>query len=257
LERFGCTEQEFREIITMCLASGNLDILNEAVLAAQKHPDDAHMPRLISVAMDTGRVNPDRPSPAINRNRAIYAIACNRTDEGVKILRALLENPDEKIRRTTQDAIRSAYRRHPVYPEVSADEQTATLVPTALDFNDPMHISAIIKICRSRTEEGVEALKILVEDPRRDIAIARADAGVKAIRDLLRSPNKDIRELTSDLVKGIYREYPGRPLRIDDFGEELRKPRQRKSNSSQEEQPKRLPGMSRTLVGSSRESSRD
>jgi hypothetical protein len=222
LEEFGCSEQQLREIIRISLDSDNLDILNAGVGAAQKHPDDKHMARLISIAMDPDRLRPDRPSPAIERDRAIYAIAVNRTDEGVQTLNALLKDPDKGIRRTTQDAIRQAYRRHPEYPKQPDDEYTAALVPIALDVDDPMHIPMIIGICRSRTEEGVNALKALLADPGQDIAIARTDAGVKAIRDLLRNPDEDIRKITADIVEGVYREYPGRPLRDDDFPEGFR-----------------------------------
>ena len=222
LKMFDCSKDEFRDIIAVNINSENVDFRNEAIMAAQEYPDDLHMPHLISIALDNSRVEPDHPSAAIERHRAIYAISHNRTDEGVKALKTLLDDSKKGICRTTQDAIRNAYQRHPTYPEISDDEKTAALIPTATDFNDPMHIPAIIRICRSRTEEGVEALKILTEDPERDIVIARTDAGVKTIRDLLRSQEDDISKLTSDIVKSIYREYPGRPLRNDDFPEEFR-----------------------------------
>ena len=222
LERFGCSDEQFRQIISLSLDSDNLDILNEGVLAAQEHPDDEHMPRLISIATDRNRVGPDRPAPAIERDRAIYAIAYNRTDEGVEALKALLKDPDKGIRKTSQDAIRQAYRRHPEYPKQPDDEFTAALVPVALDFDDPWHMTAIIGICRSRNEKGVEALKALLTDPVQDIAIVQTDAGLRAIRDLLRSPNGDKRKITANIVEGVYREYPGRPLREDDFPEAFR-----------------------------------
>ena len=43
------------------------------------------------------------------RDTAIYALALNRTDEGVKTLKALLNDPDQKIRTTVEKAIRNAY----------------------------------------------------------------------------------------------------------------------------------------------------
>lgn len=222
LERRGCTEQEFKDIIVAGLNSENPDILNETVLAAQEHPDDAHMPPLISIAMDTNKASPHYPFAMIERSRAIYAIAYNRTDEGVTALRALLKDRSKEIRRTTREAIRSAYRRHLEYPKLPDDEYTLALVPVALDFNHPMHIPAIIGICRSRAVEGVEALKELAEDPGRDIPIARTDAGVRAIWKLLRNPDEDIPRTTKSIIEGIYKEYPGRPLRNDDFPEEFR-----------------------------------
>jgi len=43
------------------------------------------------------------------RDTAIYALALNRTDEGVQTLKTLLNDPDQKISKTTEDAIRNAY----------------------------------------------------------------------------------------------------------------------------------------------------
>lgn len=232
LEEYGCSEEEFKRIIALSLASDNVDILGEGVGATQEHPDDVHMPKLISIAMDPNRPRPDRHPPAIERDRAIYAIAFNRTDEGVKALKALLEDSDKGIRETTQHAIRQAYRRHPEYPKQLDEKYTAVLVPIALDFNHPMHIPAIMQICRSRTEEGVRSLKSLLRNPQEDNATAQADAGVKAIGDLLRDPNEDIRRTTVSIVENAYREYPGRPLRNDDFPQEFREnPEERKKKT--------------------------
>ena len=50
----------------------------------------------------------------------------------------------------------------------------------------------------------------------------KSDEGVKAIRNLLRDPDKDIRDMTAGIIQQVYRNYPGRPLREDDFGEEFR-----------------------------------
>jgi len=229
LEKLGCTEKEFKDIIAMCLASDRLDILKEGVLAAQDYPDDEHMPKLISIAMDAGRIHPNNSSVAVERWRAIYAIAYNRTDEGVKTLRTLLKDPNEEIRKTTQDAIRSAYRRHPEYPRDSDEEFTDKMVPVAADAKHPWHMYCVIVILRTRTIEGVRALRLLADHPGQNIAIAETDPGVKSIKDLLRNPDKEISQFTSDLIKGIYREYPGRPLRNDDFPEKFREnPEERK-----------------------------
>lgn len=222
LEKFGCSKEEFKKIITTSLTSDNLDILDTGVLAAQKHPDDEHMSKLILIAMDHNRLRPDRHFSAVGRDRAIYAIAFNRTEEGVKALKALLKDSDRRIRQTTQHAIRQAYRRHPVYPKDLGDEYTARLVTIAMDTNDPWQIFMIAEIARSRTIEGVEAIKMLLEDPDKDIALAETDRGVKVIQDLLRDPNKDNRKKVAEFIRYVYKEYPGRPLRNDDFGDEFR-----------------------------------
>jgi ankyrin repeat protein len=49
-------------------------------------------------------------TPRINaQNAAIEALAFNRTDEGVITLNTLLDDPDAKISKMTEDAIRNAY----------------------------------------------------------------------------------------------------------------------------------------------------
>lgn len=222
LEAFGCSEEEFKEIIGISLASDNLDVLGEAAGAAQEHPHDGHIPALIVIATDANRPEPNRAFYAIERHRAIYAIAFNRTDEGVKALKGLLKDPDDDIRRTTEDAIRQAYKRHPIYPKFSDAEYTAKLVLIATDLKDPRQMSFIYEIARTRTEKGVNAIKALLEDPDRDVPIAESDEGVKTIRNLLRDPDKDIRDMTAGIIRQVYRTYPGRPLREDDFGEEFR-----------------------------------
>lgn len=222
LEAFGCSEQEFKEIIPISLASDDLDILAEGAIAAQDHPDDDHMPALIAIA--TGNV--DRKAKQrlhqIERDRAICAIAFNRTDEGVRVLKDLLNDPDKDIRETTENAIRQAYRRHREYPEHSDDEYTAAIVPIALDCNHPKQIPMIAEIARTRTLDGVRAIKTLLEDAHQKLAIVESDKGVKAISELLKSPNKDTRQMTANVLEIIYKDYPGRPLRDDDFGQEFR-----------------------------------
>jgi len=222
LEAFGCSEEEFKEIIEISLASDNLDILGQGVGAAQEHPDDEHIPALIAIATDANRPKPNRPFYAIERHRAIYAIAFNRTDEGVEALKGLLKDPADNIRRKTENAIRGAYKRHPIYPKFSDAEYTAKLVLIATDFKHPRQMSFIYEIARTRTEKGVNAIKALLEEPDRDIPIAESDEGVKAIRNLLRDPDKDIRDMTAGIIRKAYRTYPGRPLREDDFPELFR-----------------------------------
>ncbi len=222
LEAFDCSESEFKEIITVSLASDDVDILGWATIAAQEHPDDDHMAALIAVATNANQAELNEGSYQLARERAIYAIAHNRTNEGVEALRALLGDPDKGIRRTASDAIRYAYRRHPVYPKHSDDKYTAKLVPIAMDCNDPRQTPMIAEIARSRTEEGVKAIKTLLEDPDSNVPLAKTDEGLRAIRDLLRSPNKNVRDMTTGIIRVIYESHPGRPLRNDDFGDEFR-----------------------------------
>jgi hypothetical protein len=73
------------------------------VILAQMFPDDTLTPKLVALAED-----PKAPSRLI----AIEALASNRTDDGVRALKTLLNSRDQKISKWTEDAIRSAYTSH-------------------------------------------------------------------------------------------------------------------------------------------------
>ena len=222
LEAYNCDESIFTEAITKSLQSQNLDIIAEAALAAQDHPSDEIMAGLIAVAK--GTLQPGLTTDAGENacQRAIIAIACNRTDEGVEALKALLNDTDKVISNTTKEAIRRAYQRHPKYPERTDDEYTAILIPVAKDPNHPGKTLCIDGILRTRTEEGVEAIKNLLKNPDMDIPIVKTDSGVRAIRDILKSSESQQRNMLADYISAIYQDYPGRPLMDDDFPEEFR-----------------------------------
>ena len=222
LEVFGCSEEDFQEIIAKSLASDNLRVVGAGAGAAQDHPHDDRMPALIAIVQNDAEHAPDNRLYEIARDRAIYAIGRNRTDEGVQALKALLKHPDKDIRRTTAHAIKRAYKYHRAYPKRSHAEYTAALVPIALDCNDPRQTFMIAEVARSRSREGVKAIKALLENAAQDLPIAETDQGVGAIRDLLRSPDKDVREMTRGILEVVYRDHPGRALRKDDFGQEFR-----------------------------------
>jgi hypothetical protein len=223
LEVLGCNEEEFKQIIRISLISDDPDILSGGALAAQTHPDDEHIPTLVAIATDPNRPDPNRSFYAIERHQAIRAIAYNRTDEGVKALRTLLEDPDSGIHKTTKEAIQQAYMRHPVYPKYVDDEYTSKLIKAATDSNHPLAINSLVGIiARTRTEEGVEAIKALLENPNKDIPIAKTDEGVQTIRNLLRNADKDVHDMTENIIRQIYKTYPGKPLRKDDFPELFR-----------------------------------
>jgi hypothetical protein len=103
LRQLGCSDKEIKPMVSLSLSSKYPATLIEGALAAQVYPNDEHAPKLIAIAMDPN-------SPA--RHQAIYAIAWNRTEQGVRALKQLLKDPDKDIRINTDHAIRSAYKRH-------------------------------------------------------------------------------------------------------------------------------------------------
>lgn len=115
LAAYGCTNrEELMPIIARSLVADSTNTWQAGALMAQQYADDSYTLRLIALATETN-------SPA--RDQAIYALAANRTDEGVKTLKALLHDPDLRICQTTMNAIKSAYnyrgtwRGRPLNPE--------------------------------------------------------------------------------------------------------------------------------------------
>lgn len=101
LSDYGYTNGEaFCPFIERSLAPDNPHSWQAGATAAQQYGNDAFIPRLIALAMAPGNHA---------RIQAIYALAANRTDEGVKTLKSLLDDPDPEIRKTTERAIRTAY----------------------------------------------------------------------------------------------------------------------------------------------------
>jgi hypothetical protein len=180
------------------------------------------MPLLIAVAKGREQEGINGHIPEIARIRAIIAITRNRTDEGVEALRELLNDPNKYIRNETERSIKEAYKQHPAYPQKVDEEYTAILIPIATNPNHPRNISLIAEIFRTRTEEGVEGIKKLIENPALDIPIAETDSGIKAIRDNLRSSDKNFRKMTSEIIKNVIKIYSNQPFRNDDFPDELK-----------------------------------
>lgn len=101
LEQLGAPTDTIKQRIGESLIHADPVARSEAALAAQLYPDDRFMPMLIELATT---------SSGLARIRAIYALAYNRTDDGVATLRKLREHPDAEIRKTTEGALESAYR---------------------------------------------------------------------------------------------------------------------------------------------------
>lgn len=101
LEQLQASRNTILELIGLSLEDERDAVQGEAVLAAQRYPDDRFMRRLIQCAL-RGR--------DLTRERAIYAVAGNRTDAGVAALRTLRRDPHPEIRKITERALDTAYR---------------------------------------------------------------------------------------------------------------------------------------------------
>jgi len=212
LEGLGCREEEFKEIIGVCLGSEEADLQSGGAHALQRHPDDGQTQRLIEIATD-----PNNKA----RIEAGRALAYNRSDEGVKVLKELLEDENQLVRENIEAGIRGAYVYVRSYGEQPDDEYLSELISVINDPNsgDWYFFRAVDEIVRSRSKRGVEAVRRLAEEPDMDIAGEGADEGIRALQGLLNSPDERLREATASVIRDAYEDYPGRPLRKDDFPE--------------------------------------
>ena len=107
LRKLGCPTAKLRRLIAISLSLDHPDAWGEGAMAAQQICDDSFTQRLIFLALH---------QKDITRDRAIYALAMNRTDESVAVLKQLLgdegsASPGEQspTARKAAQAIRTAY----------------------------------------------------------------------------------------------------------------------------------------------------
>ena len=97
----GCGEDVIVSIIEASLDPARRAGWEGGALGAQQYPDNRLMAHLIAIATTDG---------APGRIQAIFAIAFNRTDEGVAALQKLIAAGPAELRRFAADAVRAAYR---------------------------------------------------------------------------------------------------------------------------------------------------
>jgi Tfp pilus assembly protein PilN len=95
---FSCAE--VRPLLERMLVSPNMTDRIFGTSLAETYGDDALTAKLVVLA-----TSPEMAT----RDRAVYALALNRTDAGIKTLKALLNDPDSQVSQMAADAIRHAY----------------------------------------------------------------------------------------------------------------------------------------------------
>jgi hypothetical protein len=225
LTDYGFTQAELKPLIDRALGALNRGEWEYgAGLAASVCYDDAFTAPLIAIACNSN-------APVNARGAAAEALARNRTDAGVKALKTLLNEPNPEIGARLVQGLQNGYAvqvktpsgRHlqpgdftaaevrPLTERLLAskdntlpgvnlarmfpdDTLTPTLVTIAKDPRSPFNIFAIYALALNRTDEGVAALKNLLNGPNRSVV-------EDAIRNSYLARNGE----------------PGRPLRPDDF----------------------------------------
>lgn len=232
LLRFGCTEAELRALIRRSLKHKDRSVVEYALSASASFPDDSYTSALVELAY--------HEESDVRRN-AIGALVVNRTEEGVKVLRETLEDPDARIRREARKAIIWIYRGKPVpddfsrtgYSPVghflytgrgnhyyaSSRKVRQSTLDRASDVNEPRWPVAVEELLNEMSEADIEMARGLADGSLGGNDVADANDCVKVIRDLLNDRDGDVRDITLTRIRLLWRGKKGRPLKPEDFPE--------------------------------------
>jgi HEAT repeat protein len=199
---------------------------------AELFGDDIFTPRLVQMTMD-------RTSDYWFE--AIEVLAMNRTDEGVKTLRAILNDPDPSISMEAEEAILSAHLRRgasrgkPLRADDFDAKEMRPIIERDLTLREP-YLSFGLALAQEFGDDSlIPRLAALATKPdllNRDFAIRalsfnRSDEGVKTLKALLNDPDPNISKTTENAIREAYtsrRDAEGRPLRPDDFDVKFQQP---------------------------------
>jgi hypothetical protein len=234
LRDYACTKEEMKPLIARALAPDNEQDWDAGAELAAKYSDDAFTPRLIDIAM-TPRNNA--------RGAAITALAYNRSDEGVKALKTLLNDPHEEIWTSLADAIMNAYdwkdkpAGKPLRPEDFTAQDLKPLIERMLTAGNqnPVVLVGVSFLEQFGSDDFTSQLIGIATDTRNiawqhainALALNRTEDGVKTLKSLLDSSNSEVRKQTGYAIRLAYTNrdhFRGRPLKPEDFDKEYQQP---------------------------------
>jgi len=236
------SDKEIKPRIERALAANQLLEWRAGAGLAAKYYDDAFTTRLIAIASDTN-------AEVSGRGEAIKALAWNRTDAGARTLKTLLNDPDPKIWSPLASAIvngcnsqfKTPTGRH-LLPEDFDAKDVRPLIERLLGSTNERDTFYGVCLAGTFPDDGLSPqLVTLARTPGdsperagaiRALALNRTEEGVKALKTLLNDPNPKTSKMAADAIHNAYatrlnaqgRPLQGRPLRVDDFDANLRQP---------------------------------
>ncbi|MGD0413601.1 MAG: secretin N-terminal domain-containing protein, partial [Verrucomicrobiota bacterium] len=221
--------KEMKPVIARSLALQNPDEWQAGAALAAHYRDDAFTARLLAIAVD--------PNASLEtRVAAIEALAANHTDPGAKTFKALLTNPSPEISEALIAAIEISYNNSysgltsPTGKRLQLDAKDLTpLIERLLASKKPADIIKGVSLADASGDEEVTAkLVALATNPRsidregaiHALSLNRTDEGVKALKTLLNDPDPDLWAPLADAIGQGYDSWPEarRHLRTEDFG---------------------------------------
>ena len=232
--QYDFTAEEMEPLIERLLTPDHpADWVYGAALA-QKYQDDAFEPRVIAIATTTGTEA---------RGNAIAALAYNRTDEGIKTLRKLLDDPDRAtwaplaVALLNADEPLSHRAKRPLKPGDFEAKDLEPLIRHLLIANtnqtDALWGAGLVEhfggdtftpqlVSLANAGQNVPARYTAIYA----LALNRTDEGVHALKELLHHNDPEIRQTTGKAIRYAYTErgnVRGKPLKPDDFDKKFQK----------------------------------
>jgi hypothetical protein len=227
LRQYGFSKEEMQPLIKKLLASDNEHDLVVGAGLTKEFGDDAFTARLISIATSLGSNNV--------RDGAIAALAYHRTDEGVKTLKALMNDPQETILRSLANAIINGYYQGILRPEDITAEDVKPLIERLLSSKDlTSGVTTGINLIEHFGSDDFTARLIALatssdiivrHNAISALALNRTDDGLKILKTLLNDPNPKIRSITESCIRSAYTSrgtLRGRLLKPEDFDAKFR-----------------------------------
>lgn len=226
LQRFGCPEATFKDLISISLESKNPQNVAVGAAAAAEYPHDSHMTKLIELAEGTTECT---------SFAAIRAIALNRTDEGVSALKRILASGNQRLQAYSAAIIQEAYQPfHWRGRSWDWDFETISDLPRlARDQNSSDRWRAIRFLVFLLNREELARVKSLIGENSNKVELAATSDGVIVIEELLDDPDIDVRDFVTTCIRLTRPGYPGHPLKPEDFPEiyeEYKKERESESH---------------------------
>ena len=229
LREYDFTGEQLKPLIERALAADNEAGWAVGAQLAAKFGDDAFTPRLAAIA---------RTPRSDAQTAAIGALAARRTDEGVKTLKSLLDDPHEIVWTPLADALLNGYRNGTWQPGDFTAQDVKPLIGRMLasGSRSPDVVTGISLLKHFGSDDFTAQLIGIATDTSKfgqlsavyALAFNRTDEGLKTLKSLLNSTDPRIRGETEDAIRAAYTsrgDSLGKPLQPEDFDKQYQQPR--------------------------------
>jgi hypothetical protein len=238
LMAYDFNNKEMKPIIERALAVDNSGEWGAGVWLALRYYDAAFTLRLIAIAGDPN-------ARGDTRSIAMRVLTSNRTDAGVKAIKALLKDPAQEMLRPLFETIANGYsgqgtatNGRPLQAEDFSAEDLKPLIERLLASTNQalqLQLSGVTLAKQFGSDALTAQLVALSTNPSPYIsagaiyalALNRTDEGVKTLKTLLNDSDPKVSKMAEEAIRNAYisrGDARGRPLRADDFEAKFREP---------------------------------